>query len=77
MKCLECDKGFCRDNSGRVFWSHHVATGVCPVARVREKRNWSEKLTAKMFLECNQAKGLGCREGVGYYQAFMSDGYCK
>ena len=38
MKCLECDKGFCRDNSGRACWSHHVAMGACPVAPERGRK---------------------------------------
>jgi hypothetical protein len=26
MKCLECDRGFCRDGC-KEYWSHHVALG--------------------------------------------------
>ena len=29
MKCLECDRGFCRDG-GKECWSHHVALGGIP-----------------------------------------------
>ena len=32
MRCKECGKGFCRDNTGRGCWSHHVALGGCPQA---------------------------------------------
>ena len=32
MKCQECGYGFCRDNSGRDCWSHHVALGGIPQA---------------------------------------------
>ena len=32
MKCEECGFGFCRDNSGRECWSHHVALGGIPQA---------------------------------------------
>ena len=38
MKCLECDKDFCRDNSGRACWSHHVAMGACHVAPERGRK---------------------------------------
>ena len=34
MKCLECDKGFCRDQ-GRDCWSHHIALGGIPVSPKR------------------------------------------
>ena len=31
LKCLECGKGFCRDeNNGLSCWSHHVALGGVP-----------------------------------------------
>ena len=33
--CKECNKGFCRDSSGRSCWSHHVALGGCPTAPER------------------------------------------
>ena len=32
MKCSECDKGFCRDNTGYSCWSHHVCFGGVPQA---------------------------------------------
>ena len=34
MKCLECDKGFCRDQ-GRDCWSHHIALGGIPASPKR------------------------------------------
>ena len=34
MKCLECNRGFCRDGS-REYWSHHVACGGVPNAPPR------------------------------------------
>ena len=34
MKCLECNRGFCRDG-GRECWSHHVACGGVPNAPLR------------------------------------------
>ena len=37
MMCIECNKGFCRDNTGRFCWSHHVALGGCPLAPARGK----------------------------------------
>ena len=35
LKCLECNKGFCRDDSGRHCWSLHVAHGGLPTAPKR------------------------------------------
>ena len=35
LLCVECDRGYCRDSSGRGCWSHHVANGGCPVAPER------------------------------------------
>ena len=36
LKCLECGKGFCRDeNNGLTCWSHHVALGGIPAAPKR------------------------------------------
>lgn len=30
LTCIECGKGFCSDNTGRPFWSLHVAHGEVP-----------------------------------------------
>ena len=44
LKCKECGSGFCRDESGRMCWSHHLALGGCPMAPKRGtlKRNAGE-----------------------------------
>ena len=41
LKCKQCKSGFCRDESGRMCWSHHLALGGCPLAPTRGtlKRN--------------------------------------
>jgi len=38
MKCEECGYGFCRNNSGRDYWSHHVALGGIPQAPKRRTK---------------------------------------
>ena len=35
--CKECNKGFCRDSSGKSCWLHHVALGGCPQAPEKGK----------------------------------------
>ena len=30
MKCMECNKEFCSNNSGRCYWLHHIAMGGYP-----------------------------------------------
>ena len=35
LLCIECNKGFCRDTSGRSCWLHHVAHGGYPVTPAR------------------------------------------
>ena len=37
-KCLEYDKVFFRDNSGRTCWLHYVAMGACSVAPERGRK---------------------------------------
>ena len=49
LKCLECGKGFCRDeNNGLSCWSHHVALGGIPAAprRGTKKRQPRDLLEA-------------------------------
>ena len=35
LKCVECNKGFCRDENGCSCWLHHVALGGVPKAPKR------------------------------------------
>ena len=46
LLCIECNKGFCRDSSGRNCWSHHLALGGCPKAPERGmiQKNMKRKL---------------------------------
>ena len=47
LKCLECGRGFCRDeNNGLSCWSHHVALGGIPGA---PKRGTKKMKLCSMF----------------------------
>mgnify|MGYP006062813603 CR=1 FL=1 len=44
IMCKECGVGFCRDETGRACWSHHIAYGGIPEAPSRgtKKRKANE-----------------------------------
>ena len=48
MKCIECDKGFCRDSAGFGCWSHHVAFGGVPCA---PRKGTRKRLVAELESE--------------------------
>ena len=40
LKCLQCGKGFCREETGRICWALHVAHGGIPGAPKKGTKKW-------------------------------------
>ena len=54
LKCKECGKGFCRDESGNGCWSNHVCYGGVPIAPKRgtRKRNICDDDSETLVEDC-------------------------